>query len=94
VAPNYIAQNDGFVTTIVLDGSASADEIDDPQGTNPLRFHFSFSEPFRVASGGTEQSKVTVLFAGDRPVTATLQVTDVDGMTSNATVTIGITLPR
>jgi hypothetical protein len=94
VTPAYIAQNDGFATPIALDGSTSADEIDDPQASLPLRFHWSMSEGFRISDGGVDQPKMTVLLGGTRPVVVTLEVTDGDDhLTASTTATIGITIP-
>jgi hypothetical protein len=94
VTPAYIPQNDAFQTAIGLDGTHSADEIDDPAAARPLRFQWGIGGAFRLQDGALDAPALTILLAGDRPVPITLAVTDSDdGLAARATVMIGISLP-
>ena len=91
--PTYIPQNDAFQTAIALDGSGSADEVDDPKATHPLNYSWSVGGDFKIQDGDLGAAKVTILLKGDRPVPVTLSVTDGDDhLTAKSTVMIGLTL--
>jgi hypothetical protein len=91
--PTYIAQNDNFQTAIALDGTASADEVDDPTATRPLTYSWNVGGDFKIQDGDLGAAKVTILLKGDRPVPVTLSVTDADDhLTAKSTLMIGITL--
>jgi hypothetical protein len=91
--PRAIPENDAFNTPVVLDASASADPIDDPQATRPLGYRWTIvGDDFRVQDGSLSQSKVTVTFIGDHPATIRLTVTDADGLSSTAQEQLQLTL--
>ena len=91
--PTYIPQNDGFQTAIALDGTGSADEVDDPTATRPLTYSWTVGGDYKLQDGDLGSAKVTILLKGDRPVPVTLSVTDADDhLTAKSTVMIGITL--
>ncbi|HJZ83811.1 MAG TPA: hypothetical protein VKN99_01520 [Polyangia bacterium] len=93
--PSYIPKNDNFQTPVDLDGTGSSDEVDDPQGTHPLQYRWSFSpSEYRVQEGDLGAPRMRVLLPGQGPVTVQLTVTDGDdGLATRAQVIVGITLP-
>jgi hypothetical protein len=92
-ASPYIPTNDTFTTPILVDGSTSADEVDDPNATRPLEYHWTIGGDYKIKEGTLDSSKFTMLLKGDRPVPVTLSATDTDDhLTAKETVTIGITL--
>lgn len=79
-APGTIPENDGFQTPVALDGSTSADPIDDPENQRPLRYAWEIiGDEYRVSEGSLDAAKVTVSLLGERPATIALTVTDEDG---------------
>ena len=91
--PTYIPQNDGFQTAIALDGTNSADEVDDPSASRPLTYSWTVGGDYKIQDGDLGSAKVTILLKGDRPVPVTLSVTDGDDhLTAKSTAMIGITL--
>lgn len=92
--PEWIEQGDDFRTPVVLDATASADELDDPRA--PLDVTWSFDdERVRFADGDDEHgATVTVTAAGERPLTIVLTVTDPDGLASSLSHRLGITVPE
>jgi hypothetical protein len=89
--PLAVLENDNFQTEVVLDGSASADPIDDPDATLDYRWEIGNDE-VRVVDGALTSSRVTVTFFGARPPTVRLTVTDDDGRTSTARLQLQLTL--
>ena len=93
-SPRAIPEHDGFQTDVLLDGSASADPFDDPDGTIPLAFAWDVrGDEFRVEAGTPEQAMMTVRLLGDRPATIRLTVTDRDGRTGIAEEQLQLTIP-
>jgi hypothetical protein len=79
-APGNIPENDGFQTPVVLDGSTSADPVDDPENQRPLRYAWEIiGDEYRVTEGSLSSSMLTVTLLGERPATIALTVTDEDG---------------
>lgn len=95
LTPPSIPAHDDFQTMVTLDGSASADPIDDPAGTEKLTYDWTITDAeSRFAAGSTEMSqKAVVTFAGERPATITLTVTDPDGNDDSATKYLQLSVP-
>ena len=92
--PGAIPAFDNFQTPVTLDGSASADPIDDPDGSAPLTYAWQVLDTegrFDTGSEATSSAPV-VRFLGDRPPTIVLTVTDVDGQASSATAHLQLTV--
>src|SRR5688500_647303 len=67
VTPGSIPENDGFQTAVVLDGTRSADPVDDPDGSASLEFLWSVEGDevrFEAGSRDTDEAP-TVRFRGD-----------------------------
>jgi hypothetical protein len=96
LAPAAIPAHDNFQTVVTLDGSASADPIDDPAGTEKLTYAWTITDAQnRFAAGSTETSqKPMVTFAGERAATITLTVTDIDGNDDTATKYLELSVPN
>lgn len=93
--PFAIPEHDGFQTDVVLDATASADPIDDPDDLRPLSYQWRLTgDEARVQAGSLTSATVTVRFLGDRPPTVTLTVTDEDGQSSSASENLQLTIPR
>ena len=92
--PEAILENDGFQTVVTLDGSTSADPIDDPGGTSPLDHHWEIIGYEAELEPGDSFDEATpqVRFRGDRPATIRLTVTDRDGYASTASVQLQLTV--
>jgi hypothetical protein len=92
--PGAIGENDGFMTAVVLDGSASADPIDDPDASRPLRYRWQIiGDEFRIDDGSLTSASVTIRLLGETPATILLTVTDEDGNASTAREQLQLTLP-
>jgi hypothetical protein len=93
VTPIYIRQNDAFQTAVEVDGSGSADEVDDPAGTRPLTFQWNLPADAMLVEGGVTAPRLVIHLRGDRPVEIDLAVTDSDDhLTAAASTVVGITL--
>jgi hypothetical protein len=91
--PGAIPAFDNFQTAVTLDGSASADPIDDPDGSAPLTYAWQVLDTEgRFDTGSDTASAPVVRFLGDRPPTIVLTVTDVDGQSSSATAHLQLTV--
>jgi len=92
---SYIPLNDNFQTPVTLKGDMSADEVDDPGATRPLKYQWSIDAQYQVQDGDVNSVDITILLKGDRPVPVTLAVTDSDDhLTARSTVMIGVTIPQ
>ncbi len=93
--PAAIVENDGFRTRVTLDGTASADPLDDPTAELPLRYHWRvlFDEHRFVEGDQTSVSPVIEL-RGDRPATIELTVSDGDGDASTVRFQMQLTVRR
>lgn len=90
--PDQIGENDGFQTAVTLDGTASADPIDHPDGA---RIGFAWQildDEVRFEPGShSDDAAPVVRLRGDRPATIILTVTDDDGLTSTTTAHLRLT---
>jgi hypothetical protein len=94
LAPAAIPAHDEFQTAVVLDGSTSADPIDDPGGTEKLDYQWTIVDAeARFDAGSRDTSQMpTVRFRGERAATITLTVTDRDGNDSSSTKYLQLTV--
>jgi len=93
IEPPAIPEGDAFTTDVVLDAGESADPVDDPEGTSPLRYRFRLEDDdARFQSGDAEDPRVIVRFAGRRPAAVVLTVTDADGLATTATERMELTV--
>jgi hypothetical protein len=91
--PRAIPDHDGFQTDVVLDGTASADPIDDPDGGLPLAFLWTITnDDVQYTMGRDTEPKVTVRFLGNHPAIVDLKVTDVTGLSSTAELNMQLTI--
>jgi hypothetical protein len=94
-SPAYLMVNDNYATDVVLDGSGSRDDVDDPNGIETLRYDWSIDDPApRIVDGDLRSPKLTVRLAAARPTTVTLTVTDPTDDSGTTLIRIGITLPN
>src|SRR5688572_5131729 len=83
--PESIPENDEFQTLVTLDGTASADPLDDPSGADELEYQWEIWGDEHELDGGDLTSAMPVVrFRGDRPATIELTVTDGEGLTGRA----------
>jgi hypothetical protein len=81
MTPDTILENDGFQTAVTLDGTTSADPIDDPAGTGRLTYAWTIEgDEVRFEEGRATSPKPVIRLRGDRPATISLTVTDADGL--------------
>lgn len=93
LTPAAIIAHDNFQTEVTLDGSGSADPIDDPDRKRPLTFEWTIEgDEFRFEQGDATSGKPVVRFRGDRPATILLTVTDEDGRDAIATEHMRLTV--
>jgi len=86
IVPGSIPEHDDFQTAVTLNGSASGDPVDDPDGSEPLVYEWEIlgdESRFDAGSSATDQAPV-VLFRGEVPATVLLTVTDPDGLDATA----------
>jgi hypothetical protein len=86
IVPGSIPEHDDFQTAVTLDGSTSADPVDDPDGSERLDFHWEILGDEVRFDDGSDESEVmpVVRFRGEVPATVLLTVTDPDGLDSSA----------
>jgi hypothetical protein len=94
ISPAAIPEDDGFETLVVLDGTASADPVDDPDGSEPLEFRWTIiGDDFELESGSRDTDRAPeIRFRGDRPATIELTVVDADGLDASATAYVQLTV--
>jgi hypothetical protein len=94
LTPAAIPAHDEFQTVVVLDGSKSADPIDDPTGAQKLTYQWTIVDAdVRYESGSRETSQQPMVrFRGERPATVVLTVTDPDGNDSSTTKYLELTV--
>lgn len=93
LAPGTIVAHDSFQTAVTLDGTPSADPIDDPDGAAPLTFAWTITgDEFRFDRGRATSAAPVVRFLGDRPATIELTVTDADGASASTAVHLQLTV--
>lgn len=89
----FLLLDDNFNTDVMLDGSKSADLLDDPQGRQPLRFRWELPEGrYRLTAGTLDGPMITVRGQGDLPMAVRLTVTDPSGLSASAERVIGISV--
>ena len=94
-SPRAIPERDSYQTDVVLDGSASADPIDDPTAKRPLEYRWEIvGDDHRVTVGRTDLPKLTVRLFGAHPATVLLSVTDEDGQSSTARLQLQLTVTK
>jgi hypothetical protein len=94
-SPRAIPERDSFQTSVVLNGSASADPIDDPDGERPLTYRWEVTgDDARIVSGRTTAPTMTIQLFGAHPATVRLTVTDEDGQSSTARTQLQLTVAR
>ncbi|HTM19274.1 MAG TPA: hypothetical protein VL172_02165 [Kofleriaceae bacterium] len=92
-SPETIPENDEFQTAVTLDGTTSADPIDDPDGVEALDYRWQiWGDEFQLDQGDETDATPVVRFRGDRPATVELTVTDADGLTGRASFQMRLTL--
>ena len=93
VTPRAIPETDAFRTRVMLDASASADPIDDPDRTHGLYYRWEIlGDEFRVEQGSMISAQLGLVFLGEHPATVRLTVTDEDGRSSSAQTQLQLTL--
>jgi len=91
--PRAIPEADDFHTDVVVDGTESADPIDDPDGGLPLTYQWEISgDAMQLSAGSATSSTFTGRFQGIRPATIRLTVTDQSGQTGTARFQLGLTV--
>jgi len=93
ITPRAIPEHDDFQTDVLLDGTGSADPIDDPDGGLPLTYTWEIGgDEARIQQGTATSSRLTVRFLGARPATIRLTVTDQTGLSGTARVQLQLTI--
>jgi hypothetical protein len=91
--PRAIPERDSYQTDVQLDGTASADPIDDPDGERPLSYRWEIvGDDMRIAAGRLSDPRLTVRLFGARPATVLLTVTDEDGRSATARLQLQLTV--
>ena len=92
-SPRAVPEQDSFQTEVTLDGRASADPIDDPDGERPLVYTWEISgDDLRIVRGRTSEPVLTITLFGAHPATVHLTVEDEDGRTSTARLQLQLTV--
>jgi len=93
ISPPSIVENDGYQTAVTLDGTASADPLDDPGGQVPLTYAWQIiDDEFRFEGSRATSPTPMIRLRGDRPATVILTVTDRDGLEATATEHVQLTV--
>lgn len=92
ITPGYVVHNDDFQTDVVLDATASRDDLDDPHNATPLLYDWTVADPGARIAPDLNSAKITVRIDGSRPVTVRLAVSD-GALEGHAMAQIGLTLP-
>lgn len=91
--PDWLPVADDYRTDVILDGTASGNDAEDPTGARPLAYAWSIDDPhLQVVEGTPAAAKLTVRLAANGPTTVVLTVSD-SGGTGRATVHVGVTVP-
>ena len=92
LTPDQSVENDGFQTPVTLDGRASADPVDHPEGARLTYAWEILDDEVRLEAGSrTDQAAPVVRLRGDRPATIVLTVTDEDGLSASTTAHLRLT---
>lgn len=93
IDPAAILENDGYQTLVTLDGTASADPLDDPEGDAPLSYTWEIrDDEVRFEDSRETSPRAMVRFRGDRPATIVLTVRDRDGLEAVAVEHVQLTV--
>jgi hypothetical protein len=93
LVPAAIPAFDNFQTIVELDGSTSADPVDDPAGKAALTFTWEVLDTeSKFEMGRATSASPKLRFLGDRPPTIVLTVTDLDGQDASATASLALTV--
>ncbi len=93
ITPAAIVENDGFQTAVTLDGTASADPLDDPGGAISLEFSWQILDDEVRFEGSRATSPAPMIrLRGDVPATIILTVTDRDGLAATAVDHVQLTV--
>jgi hypothetical protein len=93
ISPTSIVENDGFMTLVTLDGTESADPLDDPEGRAPLSYTWEIlDDEVRFRDSRATSPRATILLRGDRPATIVLTVADRDGLEAVAVDHVRLTV--
>jgi hypothetical protein len=93
VTPTAIPEGDGFATTVILDGTASASI--DPSDTRPLTFRWELDDDTAHADASAlDQPMLTATFAGARPPRIVLTVTDAADLSDAVTHELELTVAQ
>lgn len=99
LTPAYVPKGDNFATAVLLDGSQSCDELDEPEacvsgdaGAAPsgLRFSWSIGSPDARLEGAPSDATLTIRVRGERPVAISLTVTDSEDTSSTIEKSLGL----
>jgi hypothetical protein len=94
LSPEWLPVGDHYQTDVLLDGTASRNDVEDPTGARPLSFAWAIDDPhLQIRAGDLGAAMLTVRLAADGPTTVRLTVTDVGGI-GRATVRVGVTVPE
>ena len=92
LVPDQIGEDDGFQTEVTLDGRASADPVDHPEGADLAYAWQIVDDEARFEPGShADDAAPVVRLRGDRPATIILTVTDEDGLSSSTTAHLRLT---
>jgi hypothetical protein len=93
ITPPAILENDNFQTLVTLDGTASADPLDDPGGQRPLTYAWEIlDDDARFEDGRATSPTPSIRLRGDRPATIVLTVTDEGGLEAVAVEHVQLTV--
>jgi hypothetical protein len=93
VTPSHVPVDDNYTTEVLLDGSGSRDDVDDPLAVRPLLYEWRVEDPKAFISPDAFSPQVAVKIAGTRPVTVRLTIADGSNTKTTVTAQIGVTLP-
>jgi hypothetical protein len=95
--PEHVCAGDGFATEIVISGARSAVRLSlVPAAPEPGELEYAWrleGSEHLIVAGALGERELRVRMAADRPLHATLRVTDDEGGEAEARRTIGITFP-
>jgi len=96
IDPAAIPEHDNFATSVTLDGTASDDPIDDPDGLGALDLSWEIvGDEYHLEPGSQlDEEMVMLRFRGDTPATIRLTVTDQDGLSNVAERQVTLSVAR
>lgn len=90
--PPFVPEGDGYQTTVVADGSTSADPFDDPEGTTTFLYRWTIDDSNAMPQPNADSARIEFRVAGARPTAIHLEVVDADGRSATGTVNLGLTI--